>query len=96
MIACTLSREEAPAQRERYRSVGEAVVAAELHGTRLAVRLDDSVDAAVLDELIEVERRCCPFFEIRRDERRKLLEVAVGDAEQLPMLEMVAEALGGT
>jgi hypothetical protein len=64
------------------------------HGERaLKARLDEELDGAVLRELIDVERDCCPFFDIRFDSAERLLTVSVSSEEHEPALQAIAHGL---
>ena len=43
---------------------------------------------------MEVERGCCPFFELEPDPERRELVVTVADPAQEPALDAIAYALG--
>jgi hypothetical protein len=53
-------------------------------------------DQQTLEDMLAVERRCCPFFVFDFDRRRRRLEIGVRAADQLPALEAIADALAGT
>jgi hypothetical protein len=59
----------------------------------LAVDLDRKVDLKLVDELLAVERECCPFLELgwRPDSRR--LSVSVSQKRHEPALDAIAFAL---
>jgi hypothetical protein len=48
----------------------------------------------VIGELIAVERRCCPFFELDWDPEAHRLTVAVSRDEHQPALAAIAGTLG--
>jgi hypothetical protein len=60
---------------------------------RLVVDIDRHVDPKLVDELLAIERECCPFFQLgwQRDARR--LTVAVSQAEHESALDAIAFAL---
>jgi hypothetical protein len=91
--ACSLNETEMAAQRARYAVVARHVTGL-AHGDRaLRARLDGTLDAAVLRELIEVETACCPFFDISYDPLERLLSVSVTDEEHEPALQAIAHSL---
>jgi hypothetical protein len=47
----------------------------------------------VVDELVAVERRCCPFLDLRWDPNERRLSVAVSRAEHEPALDAITAAL---
>jgi hypothetical protein len=92
-LACSLDETEMAAQRARYGVVARHVLSL-AHGDRaLRARLDESLDGAVLRELIEVETGCCPFFDIQFDAAARLLSVSVASEEHEPALQAIAYAL---
>jgi hypothetical protein len=60
----------------------------------LEAQLDADLDEALLAKLIEVERECCPFFELRYDASRRVFTVAVLEPAHAPALDAIAHALG--
>jgi hypothetical protein len=91
--ACTLTPEEFRAQRARYAHVASAVEAGRREGDRVEVRLSPSLDAGVLEELIAVERECCPFFTLSYDASARILGIGVEDPRYSRALDPIAEAL---
>jgi len=62
--ACSLNADELVAQLERYRAIGRLAAAVEHEPGRLVVRFVDDPPSALIERTLEVERGCCPFFEI--------------------------------
>ena len=60
----------------------------------LEVRFEPSYDRALLDELVAVERECCPFLTIETGDAR--LRIAVDEHDDTPMLDVFTEVLGAT
>jgi hypothetical protein len=94
--SCSLDAEGMSAQRERYRRAGEGARLLDRGPRRLAVGLRDDVELDQVEELIAVERDCCPFFEIDWDPGRGQLSFAVTRLEHEPALEAIAYGLGLT
>ncbi|HEX8066521.1 MAG TPA: hypothetical protein VF520_08345 [Thermoleophilaceae bacterium] len=94
MASCSLSVDGLDGQRERYRRLGAQAASVERDGRTLAVDLAPGFDRPLLDELVAVERECCPFLAIEVDAARGRLTIAVGSDEEGPMLDLIAEALG--
>jgi hypothetical protein len=59
-------------------------------GEAVLVGFKPGFDREALDELIAVERECCPFFEFGLDEERRRLRVTVRDPEFAPALDAIA------
>jgi hypothetical protein len=92
-LACSLDETEMAAQRARYAVVARHVLSLARGERALKARLDEALDGAVLRELIEVERGCCPFFELEFDPAERVLSVSVASEEHEPALEAIAHAL---
>jgi hypothetical protein len=93
-LQCRLDSGGLQRQHERYRTLGHHATAVERAPGRLAVRFDVSVPADLLREAVEVERECCPFFDLRADPAGRELVVSVADAEHDPALDAIRHALG--
>jgi hypothetical protein len=61
---------------------------------RVIVEVDTAVDSRLIDDLIAVERECCPFFTLDSSVEQRLLAVSVSAAEQERALDGVALSLG--
>jgi hypothetical protein len=61
---------------------------------RLAVDLNEHVEPKLVDELLAIERQCCPFLELRWGPRARRLTISVSRAEHEPALDAIACALG--
>jgi hypothetical protein len=61
---------------------------------RLVVELGGGVDPELVEELVAVERACCPFFELRWEADISRLSIGVSRAEDEPALTALAFALG--
>jgi hypothetical protein len=48
----------------------------------------------VVKELVAVERRCCPFFDLSWEPEERLLSISVSRADDEPALDAIAYALG--
>ena len=81
------------AQLARYRALGRRARLLERTPKRMLVQLDDNVDAAMVEEVIALERECCPFFTIEWQSESRRLAVAVSAAEHEPALGAIAFAL---
>jgi hypothetical protein len=91
ILHCELDAAGRRAQGDRYAAIGAGARRIEREGRRLVVALDDTVDPALVDEAVAVERGCCPFFELRHDAGR--LEVSVADPAHEPALDAIEHAL---
>jgi hypothetical protein len=93
-VSCSLEAPELSAQRERYRLLGAGVRMIERDRRRLVIRPNDEVSDVVIEELVAVERGCCPFFELDWNPGQRRLRVAVSTADHEPALDAIAYALG--
>jgi hypothetical protein len=91
--SCALDETGLRVQYERYRQAGKDARLADRTRRRLVVDLDKQMDPKLVDELVAVERKCCPFFELRWEAKRRRLTVSVSRAEDEPALEAIAFAL---
>src|SRR4051794_33136339 len=92
-FACSLDETGMAAQRARYAVLARHVESLAQGERLLKARLDETLDGTVLRELIEVERECCPFFEIGYDAGDRLLSVSVSSDEHAPALQAIAHSL---
>jgi hypothetical protein len=91
--SCALDETGLRLQLERYRRAGTGARLVGRTGRRLAVDLDHDVDTKLVDELVTIERECCPFFTLDWEPDRRRLSVSVSQAEHEPALDAIAFAL---
>jgi hypothetical protein len=87
--ACALDRDGLSRQRERYRLAGRGGRIVRRTPRQLAAVLAADVDPGLLDELVAVERACCPFFTIDWTPATRMLSFAVSDADHEPALDAI-------
>jgi hypothetical protein len=92
--ACALDDAELCAQLARYRAVGADAELVERTRRRLVIRVDESVSDLAVEELVAIEMRCCPFFDLEREQRLRRLSISVSRQEQEPALDAIVYALG--
>ncbi len=92
--ACSLDDEEMRAQLARYRAVGAGAELLQRSRQRLVIRVGDAASDLVVEELVAVERHCCPFFDLTWEQRRRRLSIAVSGPAEEPALDAIAYALG--
>jgi hypothetical protein len=92
--ACSLSAAELRRQLARYRAAGQSAEVIEGGRRRRVIRVSSEVPDSLILRLIEVERGCCPFFELAWDGESRRLTVAVPDADHEPALAAIVSALG--
>jgi hypothetical protein len=92
--SCSLDADGRAEQVARYAALAPSVRSAVRESLWLEVEFKPGFDRAVLDELVAVERECCPFLTIEVDEAR--LRIAVDEHADTPMLDVFTEVLGAT
>jgi hypothetical protein len=91
--SCALDEAGMRSQLERYRHAGTGARLVEQTRRRLVVDLDRQIDTRRVDELVAIERECCPFVELRWEPNRRRLTVSVSRAGDEPALDAIAFAL---
>ncbi len=92
--ACSLDETALKRQLERYRVAGAGARVLGRDRRQIRIRVGDGADSVVIEELIAVERECCPFYTLEWNRRQRALTVAVSTPEHEPALEAIAYALG--
>jgi ubiquinone/menaquinone biosynthesis C-methylase UbiE len=92
---CRLDLDGARSQRDRYQAIGAGITRLARQPNRLDAWLAPEADRALVAEAIEIERECCPFFEIAFDPAERRLSVGVADPSQEPALDAIRYALTG-
>jgi hypothetical protein len=90
---CALDEGGRRSQLKRYQIVGAHARSVERDRRHLVVDLAGDVNVQLVDELIAIERECCPFFTIGWQSERRRLTVSVSRAEHEPALDAIAFAL---
>jgi hypothetical protein len=91
---CALDEAGMSEQRARYARLAPSVTRLQREPEAVLIEFDQAFDRQALDEALAVERECCPFFQFAFDEQRRLLRATVAEIEQLPALDVIADALG--
>jgi hypothetical protein len=91
--SCALDEAGLSQQLQRYRRAGRQARLIERTSSRLVVELDRAVEIQLVDELVAVERECCPFFTLEWESDRRRLAVSVSELEHEPALDAIAFAL---
>jgi hypothetical protein len=91
--SCALDETGLRSQLERYRQAGAGARIVDRTRRSLVVDLDRHVNARLVDEIIAIERECCPFFTVDWELDRKRLTVSVSEAAHEPALAAIAFAL---
>jgi hypothetical protein len=94
--SCAIGDEDLARQRERQRLLAPSVRGAERKGRAVTIEFEPGFDREALDQLIAVERSCCPFFAFELDGERRRLTVSVRDGQHAAALDAIAAMLGVT
>jgi hypothetical protein len=92
--SCSLSETELREQLARYASAGRGAEVIEREQRRRVIRVGSEVPESLILRLIEVERGCCPFFEMAWDGVSRRLAIEVQDSDHEPALAAIVSALG--
>ena len=79
--ACSLGAAERAVQLERYRALGRHAAEVDHEPGRVVVRFFDDPPTRQLELALEVERGCCPFFDIQYEPAGRRLVIAVEDPD---------------
>jgi hypothetical protein len=91
---CSLGAAGLREQLARYRTAGQAAEVLECDKRRRVIRAAASVPDSVIERLVEVERDCCPFFDLSWDPHDRLLTISISDDRYQPALDAIGHALG--
>lgn len=91
---CSLAADEVAAQLDRYRALGRHAAAVDSEPGRVVVRFAVDPPRALIERTLEVERGCCPFFEIDYEPATRRLAINVDHPDRQRSLDAIARALG--
>jgi hypothetical protein len=91
--ACRLDATGGREQADRYRRLSGSVTAMQRCDDALDVSFAAAVDLSLLRDAVDVERSCCPFFDLRLDDHARTLHVSVAGADDRPALDALAAAI---
>jgi hypothetical protein len=92
--SCSLNEAELAEQLARCTSAGRGAEVLERERRRRVIRVGSAVPESLIHRLIEIERGCCPFFEMAWDGASRRLAIEVHDSDHEPALEAIVSALG--
>jgi hypothetical protein len=92
-MACSLDDNGLRAQRDRYRLLGQVAESVERSPRRLVIRTAAELDSATVEQLVAVERACCPFFTLDWDPLNGRLAISVASDSDGPALDAIEYAL---
>src|SRR3954452_16458471 len=92
--SCALTEDGVREQRARYGRLARNTSRVRREPDAVIVEFDSAFDRDVLDQVLAVERQCCPFIRFAFDDAPRRLRVTVADREQLPALDAIAHAMG--
>jgi hypothetical protein len=91
--SCALDDVGVREQRARYAGLAPSVTRLEREAEAVLIEFREGFDRETLEQALAVERACCPFFEFELNDSERRLRVTVREAEQLPALDAIAQAL---
>jgi ubiquinone/menaquinone biosynthesis C-methylase UbiE len=91
--ACSLDAGDRALQLERYSALGRHAAEVDHEPGRVVVRFFDDPPTRQLELALEVERGCCPFFDVQYDPVGRRLEIVVEDPDRDRDLDAIAHAL---
>jgi hypothetical protein len=92
--SCALDDDGLRLQRERQARLAPSVAHVTRDGLTVSIVFAPGFDRGALEEMLAVERRCCPFFEFHLEEAERRLDVGVHDPQHTPALEALSWSLG--
>jgi hypothetical protein len=92
--SCALDEQGVKEQQARHERLAPSVTNLERPGETVIFTFAEDYDRQALEEMVAVEKQCCPFFDFAFDEGKRELTVGVKDEEMLPALEAIAAHLG--
>jgi hypothetical protein len=84
--SCDLDADGRRAQAARYTTIAEAVTGVRREPERVVVEFDDRLEAALIDEVIAVERECCPWLRFTFDTAARRLAISTTDPAMVSAL----------
>jgi hypothetical protein len=92
--SCALDASGVHEQRARYAHLAPSVTGLKREAEAASIEFGENFDRQTLEQALEVERACCPFFQFEFDESNRRLRVTVREPDQLHALDAVAYAFG--
>jgi hypothetical protein len=89
--SCVLDEAGRHEQRARYARLATSVARVQRKPEAVVIEFDQTLDPRVLEEALELERGCCPFFRFAFDQRDRRLHVMVADGTMLSALDAIAD-----
>jgi len=93
--SCALDASGLREQLDRYRILGASATYVRRGPRTVEIGVAAAVNDELVEELVAIERACCPFFALDWSVAARRLTVGVASAEHEPALDAVADALGG-
>ena len=91
--SCSATDRELAHQRDRQARLAPGIERVEHSEEAMVISFAEGFDREALEEMLEVERRCCPFFVFEYDERERRLTTTVRAPEERPALAALAAAI---
>jgi hypothetical protein len=91
--SCALDEQGVRDQQARQQRLAPSVTNVTRRRGTLLMDFAPGFDRRALDDMVEVERQCCPFFRFAFDERARRLTLTVAEPQHAEAVEAVAAAL---
>ena len=92
MPSCALDADGRRSQKERYRTLAASVIRVRRRIDVVLVDFAETVDSRMLEEVIAVERACCPWLRFDLDRVTRKLSVRTTDPDMRPALDALGDA----
>jgi hypothetical protein len=92
--SCALDEDGVKAQQARHERLAPSVTGVSRTANAVIIGFAPGFDRQALDEVIAVERECCPMFAFAFDELQRQVMVTIEDPEQKAALDAIADAFG--
>jgi hypothetical protein len=92
--SCVITEGDLKGQRGRAVKLSRSIRDLTRHDEAVVFEFEADFDRQALDDMVAVERECCPFFTFDFDEDACRLTVGVQDVDHVPALQAMAEQLG--
>jgi arsenite methyltransferase len=90
---CKLDSDQLGVQLGRYRGLARHVLSVERRPGEVVAHFGDDPPAGLVEQTLEVERRCCPFIHAAYHRAARRLTLTVKNIDQEPTLDVLYDAL---
>lgn len=90
---CALAPAELETQLGRYRRLGRHATSVTRRVGEVVVHFSDDAPSGLLEQTLDVERRCCPFIHTRFETADRVLTITAERVDQAALLDSLFELL---